>query len=61
MKPLNHRTADYDLRISTTARALYASERQIKEEDVAAIRVAYIRFVSVFAGLVVVSILILMR
>jgi hypothetical protein len=34
MKPLNHRTADYDLRISPSARALYASERQIKEEDV---------------------------
>ena len=61
MKPLNHTTPDYSVRISPTARALYASEHAIREEDVAAIRVAYIRFVSVFAGLVVASVLLLIN
>jgi hypothetical protein len=35
MKPLNHATPDYSVRISPTARALYASEHAIKEGDVA--------------------------
>lgn len=42
MKPLNHTTPDYSVRISPTARALYASEHAIREEDVAkANRIAF--------------------